>query len=437
MIPHLTTALSGPLLEIEHQFLAHQPAIERWFRHWFTEHMPPFYASTDLRNAGFKLAPVDLNLFPGGFNNLAEPFTPLAVQALQVAIERVCPEARQFLLIPENHTRNRFYLSNVFHLQRLLRLAGVEVRVGSLLPEITEPTPFETPAGTLILEPIVRRGNRVGLADFDPCAILLNNDLSAGIPAILAEPLEQIVIPPPQAGWHRRRKSHHAACYAQVANEFAEAFALDPWYFTPAYRTVGGVDFRHKQGVEALADAASDLFAEIRREYAARGITETPFLVMKADAGTYGMGVMVVKDPVELRELSRRDRNKMARVKEGLEVTQVIVQEGVPTFERVEGAAAEPVVYFIDHYVVGGFYRVHTERGPDDNLNAPGMHFTPLTFARPCSVPDFTAAPDAEPNRFYAYGVVARLALAAATREIESLNESHSDVAATPLATAR
>jgi len=186
-----------------------------------------------------------------------------------------------------------------------------------------------------------------------------------------------------------------------------------------------------------LADAASDLFAEIRREYAARGITETPFLVMKADAGTYGMGVMVVKDPVELRELSRRDRNKMARVKEGLEVTQVIVQEGVPTFERVDGAAAEPVVYFIDHYVVGGFYRVHTERGPDDNLNAPGMHFTPLTFARPCSVPDFTAAPDAEPNRFYAYGVVARLALAAATREIESLNESHSDVAATPLATAR
>ncbi|GAB6050711.1 glutamate--cysteine ligase [Hydrogenophilus islandicus] len=423
MIPHLTTALSGPLLEIEERFLAQQPAIEQWFRAWFGDHTPPFYASTDLRNAGYKLAPVDLNLFPGGFNNLAEPFTPLAVQALQVAIERICPVARQFLLIPENHTRNAFYLSNVWHLQRLLRLAGVEVRIGSLNPEITQPTQVASPAGPLLLEPLVRRGNRVGLADYDPCAILLNNDLSAGIPPILAEPLEQVVIPPPQAGWHRRRKSHHAACYAQVAAQFAAQFGLDPWYFTPAHRVVGGIDFRAKEGIEALADAASDLFAEIGREYRARAITETPYIVVKADAGTYGMGVMAVKDPAELRDLSRRDRNKMARIKEGLEVHQVILQEGVPTFERVQGAAAEPVVYFIDHYVVGGFYRVHTERGPDDNLNAPGMHFTPLEFARPCSVPDFSATPDAEPNRFYAYGVVARLALAAATLEIAELTE--------------
>jgi glutamate--cysteine ligase len=73
----------------------------------------------------------------------------------------------------------------------------------------------------------------------------------------------------------------------------------------------------------------------------------------------------------------------------------------------------------IDRFVVGGFYRVNTERGIDENLNAPGMTFKPLDFETGCSLPDAHLAPDAPPNRFYAYGVVARLALLAAALEIE------------------
>ena len=57
----------------------------------------------------------------------------------------------------------------------------------------------------------------------------------------------------------------------------------------------------------------------------------------------------------------------------------------------------------------------------NENLNAPGMHFEPLAFADSCTLPDQSAAPDAGPNRFYAYGVVARLALLAAAREINML----------------
>jgi glutamate--cysteine ligase len=90
----------------------------------------------DLRNAGFKLAPVDTNLFPGGFNNLNPAFLPLCVQAIQAAVERVCPDARGILLVPENHTRNTFYLQNVETLQNILRQAGMRVRVGSLIPDL-------------------------------------------------------------------------------------------------------------------------------------------------------------------------------------------------------------------------------------------------------------------------------------------------------------
>ncbi len=118
-------------------------------------------------------------------------------------------------------------------------------------------------------------------------------------------------------------------------------------------------------------------------------------MIVKADAGTYGMGVMSVKDASEVRNLNRKQRNKMAVVKEGLEVTEVILQEGVPTVETVEDGAAEPVVYMIDRYVVGGFYRVHAERGRDENLNAPGMHFVPLPFATSCNLPDTSASPEA------------------------------------------
>ncbi|NCW82954.1 MAG: glutamate--cysteine ligase, partial [Betaproteobacteria bacterium] len=98
---------------------------------------------------------------------------------------------------------------------------------------------------------------------------------------------------------------------------------------------------------------------------------------------------------------------------------QVLLQEGVPTIEQLEGSSAEPVVYMIDRYVVGGFYRVHQSRSRQESLNAPGMHFVPLPFETSCILPDGKAPPEAAPNRFYAYGVVARLALLAASIELE------------------
>src|SRR6185295_19462219 len=103
MVPHLTTSLAGPLAQLERVILGERPEIEHWFRRQWAEHEPPFYTSVDLRNSAFKLAPVDTNLFPGGFNNLNPDFLPLCVQAAMVAVEKICPEARRLLVIPENH----------------------------------------------------------------------------------------------------------------------------------------------------------------------------------------------------------------------------------------------------------------------------------------------------------------------------------------------
>jgi glutamate--cysteine ligase len=422
MVPHLITALNGPINELEQRILESMPAIERWFRLEWMEHTPPFYTSVDVRNAGFKLAPVDTNLFPGGFNNLTPEMLPLAVQAAMAAIEKICPEAKNLLLIPEKHTRNTFYLTNVQRLMQIFTQAGLNVRLGTLDDQITAPTTLPLPDGSSVtVEPLVRGKRRLGTKDFDPCTILLNNDLSAGIPKVLENLHEQYLLPPLHAGWAVRRKSNHFQSYEEVAKRFAKLLGMDPWLINPMFAQCGKVNFAESTGLDCVQSNADALLTKIRRKYKEYGINEKPFVIVKADNGTYGMGIMTVRDAKELAEVNRRTRNKMSVVKDGQEVSEVIIQEGVPTYERMNDAVAEPVVYMIDRYVVGGFYRVHAERGIDENLNAPGSSFVPLAFAPAQGLPKAGEAPGASaPNRFYMYGVIGRLAMLAAAYELEA-----------------
>ena len=424
MVPHLITALTGPINELEQRILDSMPAIERWFRLEWMEHTPPFYCSVDIRNAGFKLAPVDTNLFPGGWNNLTDEMLPLAVQAAMAAIEKICPEARNLLIIPENHTRNTHYLANVVQLKRIFNMAGLNVRIGSISPDVKKTTTVTLPHGdTVTLEPVIRSKRRLGLKDFDPCTILLNNDLSSGVPGIVEELYEQYLLPPLHAGWSVRRKSRHFQSYEEVAKRFGKLLGIDPWLINPLFGRSEGIDFANGVGMEGLAEQVDVLLAKVRRKYKEYGIKEKPFAIVKADNGTYGMGVMTVRDAKELAELPRKSRNKMGMIKDGQTVHDVIIQEGVLTQERMNNAVAEPVVYMMDRYVVGGFYRMHPERDVDENLNAPGAGFVPLAFQHSTQLPQIGARPGASmPNRFYMYGVVARVAMLAASYELEATN---------------
>ncbi len=421
MVPHLITALTGPINELEQRIIDSMPAIERWFRLEWMEHTPPFYSSVDIRNAGFKLAPVDTNLFPGGWNNLTPEMLPLAVQAAMAAVEKICPEARNLLIIPENHTRNLFYLSNVAQLRRIFQMAGLNVRVGSINPEIKANTTVDLPNGdSVLLEPVIRTQRRLGLKDFDPCTILLNNDLSAGVPGILEDLNEQFLLPPLHAGWNVRRKTQHFAAYEEVSKRFGKLLGIDPWLINPMFAQCGQVNFSEGEGIECVREQVDGLLTKIRRKYKEYGILEKPFVVVKADNGTYGMGIMTVRDASEVESINRRTRNKMSVIKDGQSVTEVIIQEGVITHERLNDAVAEPVVYMMDRYVVGGFYRVHAERGVDENLNAPGASFVPLAFEQSAHMPQpGVKAGVSTPNRFYMYGVIGRLAMLAASYELE------------------
>lgn len=422
--PHLTTALTGPLHLLEKQFLLRQNDIEDWFQTQWQKSPAPVYGSVDLRNSGFKLAPVDMNLFPAGFNNLNKEFLSLLIEAAKVAITRFVPNAKNILILPESHTRNLLYWDNVYALLSILTAAGFQVRVGSLLPEYPEPTELQLKNGNSILvESIKREDNLIYLNDFNPDAILLNNDLSDGIPDILQN-LRQPILPPAELGWSQRLKSEHFQYYQEISEEFAELMDIDPWFIAPLFRHCGEINFMNREGEDCVVGNVEQLFAGIEKKYADYEIACKPFIIIKADAGTYGMAVMTVRSVDEVRSLNRKQRTAMSKTKGGQPVRKVIMQEGVYTFETwgEDNAVAEPVVYLLGERVVGGFYRVHKDRGIDENLNTPGMQFEPLAFARTCQRPAEKYSPQECQNRFYAYGVVARLSMLAAAREIQFFN---------------
>ncbi len=416
MVPHLITALTGPINELEQRILESLPAIERWFRLEWMEHTPPFYTSVDVRNAGFKLAPVDTNLFPGGFNNLTEEMLPLAVQAAMAAIEKICPEAKNLLLIPAPRTANPFYLTSVQRLVQVFTQAGLNVRLGTLADDVKAPQRLALPdGGELVLEPVQRARGRLGLKDFDPCTILLNDELARGVPQMLKNLHQQYLLPPLHAGASVRRKSLHLRNYEEVAKKFAKLLGMDPWLINPMSAHCGEVDFARPDGLECVQGQAETLLAKVRRKYKEYGINEKPFVVVKTDCGEGGGGLVTVRDTKDLDQAARRAADRLGRAAE------VIIQEGVPTYERIHDAVAEPVVYMMDRYVVGGFYRVHAERGADEALDVPGSSYVPLAFAESHHLPRPGAKPGASaPNRFYMYGVIGRLAMLAAAYELEA-----------------
>lgn len=428
-----------PVQAFSHWAIHHHAQIEQWFRYQYLDTPPPFYASVDLRNSEHHLAPVDTNLFPAGFNNLSPNALPLLVQAFSTAMTRICPNVGRILLIPENHTRNLYYLANLGHLAQALAASGVELRLGSLDPTLTEPRVIpwgDLPASPasggkvisdrppLVIEPIVRERQTLmlmpqpslGLPEFRACVVLLNNDLSGGLPEMLVN-LEQQILPPPALGWFQRKKSDHFRHYRKVVGEFSSAFGLDEAVLHSEFVVVDGVDFHEPKTLEPLALACEALLAKLRADYQTRRITRTPYVVIKADSGTYGMAVMTVKSGDEVRQLNRKARNKLAVGKEGMKNHQLMVQEGIHSSETVDGHTAEQTLYIVGQHVVGGFYRLHADKDETGILNAPGMEFRDLPFTECCHMPDPQRGIADGCNRHYVAGLVARLASLAAARE--------------------
>ncbi len=356
-----------------------RPEVDRFITSMAAKYQPPIYSSFDIRCNGHKAAVVDPNVFPAGFNNICLSGVRLAATLfLQIIHKRFGTETNTIAIYPEDHTKNRFYLENLYALQELIQGAGLNCLLASTNPSI-ESWPAELKTADdhkVTLHRLTAEDNRLSAAGREIDLILSNNDFSTGIPELLQN-TSTPVVPTPQMGWHRRSKYNHFQKQKQVFKKLGELLDLDPWYLYPQTHEVSGVDFESKEGFEEIATTIDEIIAETGSRYRKLGADEPVKAFVKSDQGTYGMNVYPFSSGKEFLQLNRSRRDSMNRRKGGEKNTSVIVQEGVRTTNRVEDLIAEPVLYCLEQTPICGFLRTNKEQNDLENLNARGMAFTP------------------------------------------------------------
>jgi glutamate--cysteine ligase len=408
------------LHELEPRITERRARIDEWLQSQTSAVPIPFYASTDLRNAGYKIATIDTNLFPSGFNNLCDRYFEQTSASARRFIQGRFGAVKRVLIVPESHTRNAYYADNVAALGRIIASAGFEVRVGFLgeaRERVVEATGTKGDIVTFHL--LDRRGDVLSANGFVPDLIVLNNDLAAGVPEIL-QGLSQPITPPIEAGWHARRKNVYFELLDGLVREFAAILGVDPWFLSAITEFEPEVDFQASKGVDRLAERVESVLTRTRAKYREHGVDEEPFVFVKHNAGTYGMAVIAVDRPEEVLSPNRRMREKMKTGKGKVEVTEVVVQEGVPSKDLINDCTVEPVMYLMGLDLIGGFFRQHCGKSERENLNQTGA-----TFARLCFRDECERAPSREcyydTSLRTVYSALAQVAVVAAGHEIGRL----------------
>ena len=170
----------GPdiLAELESKIVEKEDEIKDWFAQKRAQFEMPIYGSVDIRDANWKVAVVDANQYPAGFNNLRDGDIG---QHFRAAIGDV----KHVHIWPEAHTRNPAYDAHLDSLSSILEVEGYAVTVGILEQNGSDP---------------------VNIGGAIPDLILLNNDLTDG-------PLPDLgitVLPSPKSEfplWHYHKKN--------------------------------------------------------------------------------------------------------------------------------------------------------------------------------------------------------------------------------------
>ena len=401
-----------------------QNEIHAWLQSHEKSKELPLYFSVDVRDAGFKMAVIDTNLFPAGFNNLCEHGLADSVKFIKQAIEKRVPNCKNILIVSEEHTRNTWYLENVRILEKIIKDAGFDARIATFLtdqPSFCDDGPYinlQTATDQLVrihCFKTILKDIEEGRQHYD--LIILNNDLSTGIPETLLK-ANVPVYPSVQAGWHSRHKSHHFYHTHDLILEFARILGIDPWFFSCHYALLNQIDINNTRDQQRLKEAAADLFHRIEQKYQEHHIKEKPYIVVKSDSGTYGMGVLPIENPDDILTLNSRNRNKLARGKSAQVIDRYLLQEGVPTIYNIDHNVSEVCLYHIEQNLLGGFYRSHPEKTDRQNLNSQGM-----IFKKMC--PHLKKYGDCgihhDINVFDIYRILARIAGIAAHREVVEL----------------
>ncbi len=211
--------------------------------------------------------------------------------------------------------------------------------------------------------------------------ILLNNDLTEEIPNELTS-ITTPILPSLEYGWHSRKKCLHYKAYNNLAKQFCDVFAIDPWLVSTYFTKCQNINFRKKEGLECIADNVESLIMKIQQKYDEYKIQETPTVFIKANNGTFGRGIISVKSGKEVMKLNKKLRHSLNTIKGSVVNSEVAIQEGVKTIEKIQNYPAENIIYLIVNEVIGNFARYNINKDINHNLNSRGMFFLRLLHLR-------------------------------------------------------
>jgi glutamate--cysteine ligase len=394
--------------EFEKFTTSHWNTVNEYIDSKFDHQYTPIYSSVDIRESKTKLAPVDHNMYPAGFNNLCALDLDYSSEIFELVINKINKDTKTVGIIPESHTKNLFYLDHLAMLGKAISDAGFEVEFVSFDNNLFEEGEelnlvshsnfdLKITKGKLTDGEIFSGETKIDFA-------ILNNDQSDPI-ELDWKNINTPINPTPLIGWYARQKNKHFTYYNKVVEEFSNEFSINPELLQAGFKAVEDVDFSSKQGLEKLGQAVDDLKSTL---------PEDKKIFVKASKGTYGMGISVVSSGEEIISMNRKARNKMDIGKNKIKFTSLLVQEGVETILKYDDMPAEVAIYLVDGKSVGGFMRVNKEKSADGNLNSRGMVFRKFCISEIRQNQDHK-------SKEAMYTVVARLATLASTLEIKEV----------------
>ena len=400
----------------------HQKMLDRcenlveWYGDRLKQSDFPFYASFDIRDAGFKIGNIDGNIFPAGFNNICQMDKDSAPELIEEFFSERFPEAKKILLLTEDHLKNAFYWENVISIRDLLIESGREVVVGMLSAEVKNHIELESFSGKKIkVEKVHSEGGRLMTNQGVPDLVISNNDFSNAYPEV--DFSKTLMTPRRELGWYQRKKHNYFIHYNKMVDEFSEIIDEDPWLFQVQTQRFEGFEVASDESRQKLSIEVDSMIAEIASKYKEHGVSEAPYVFVKNNSGTYGLGVVTASSGQDVDSWNYKSKKKMKATKGGGGITEVIIQEGIPSVLSDEGATAEPVLYMLGQELAGGFLRTHGKKDSHESLNSPGAVYKKLCLS------DLKVRAEGCPLE-NVYGWVAKLGLLAISQEAASLRQT-------------
>lgn len=378
----------------------------------------PFYSSYDIRDSSFKVTNVDANIYPAGFNNICPTDRDHAPDLVKRYLSRHYPQAQKILLITEDHLKNMYYWGNVYAILELLTAAGYDVRVG--MPGLQESAQMEMESylgNKVMVHRVQNQQGTLSVEGFEPDVVISNNDFSKTYDSW--KDLTKVKMTPPmEMGWYQRQKSIYFECYNRTAEEFANILGEDPWHFQVRTELFQEFDVADEASRKRVAEKTDMVLEQIRQDYRQRQCNEEPYVFIKNNSGTYGLGVTRVNSGDEVLKWSYDSRKKMKAQKGGGRFDEVIIQEGVPTVVKSGATTAEPTIYMIGDSLAGGFLRTHEQKDEKDSLNSPGAVYKKLCLS------DLKIKAEGCPLE-NVYGWVGKMGLLAVGRETQKMHVNY------------